>query len=192
MSELSFPAVVVRCFDLQHELIRRYQPIEQYPTPPVSLHTATEQRLLKDFAWRLTEELGESYDAYIKHIVEDAMEELIDTFHFYFELCIFAGVTPPQLLIVCPNLPGRLDHVQHAEELYWDVIFKLSQAMHVLKNRPWKKSLVLTDEALFRARLVAVFPALCQLWRGFGRQEQLYEMFHAKHVVNVQRQLGSY
>jgi hypothetical protein len=190
MTTLTFPAVIVRCFELQRVLMARYQPIEQFPTPPIALHPPNEQRVLKDFAWRLTEELGESYDAYMEHRDDDTLDELIDAFHFFFELCIFAGVTPAQCLTICDKLPPDVD--KPASDFYWEIVFQLSQAMHLLKNRPWKRSVAPTDEARFRHRLTVIFDRLCRLWAQFSSHDELLRRFEAKHAVNAQRQAGGY
>ena len=98
-------------FKRQSELMKKYSKIETdngHYTPKgiVDLHDRHDQQYLKDFAWRITEELGEAMNC-LKNkpwkqteMVTDEehfLEELIDGFHFYIELLILCGFTPETL-----------------------------------------------------------------------------------------------
>jgi hypothetical protein len=99
-------------FARQRELMEKYHVIEakngllQTPDIPVNLHDAKGQARLKDFAWRITEELGEAMNCLknkpwkqtqmltdVKHYYE----ELADAFHFFVELCILSGLNARDL-----------------------------------------------------------------------------------------------
>ncbi len=97
--------LAVRCklqeiFNRQKELMKIYDPIEvasgltQTEDVPVDMHDRMGQARLKDFAWRITEELTECTDALEKHPNDEVhfREEIIDAFHFYIELMILSDM----------------------------------------------------------------------------------------------------
>jgi len=94
-------------FGRQHELMKAYHPIEARngllltDEVPVNLHSAIGQARLKDFAWRITEELGEAMNCLknkpwkqtqMETDIAHYQEELADAFHFFIELCILSGI----------------------------------------------------------------------------------------------------
>lgn len=92
-------------FVRQHELMSKYHDIEakngfKVPTIPVNIDDAQGQTHLKDFAWRITEELGEAMNCLknkpwkrtqMETDREHYHEEIVDAFHFFVELCIMSG-----------------------------------------------------------------------------------------------------
>lgn len=89
-------------FSKQQELIDKYHPIEMRSgirlteECPVNLHTAIGQAVIKDYAWRFTEEIGEALEAYNLHPENPShcQEELSDALHFLTELTIHTGYGP--------------------------------------------------------------------------------------------------
>lgn len=94
-------------FDRQRKLMEKYHDIElknkclQTGDVPVDIQTTLGQQRLKDFAWRLTEEIGEAMSClknkpwkqtHMETDVEHYKEEIIDAFHFFVELCILSGI----------------------------------------------------------------------------------------------------
>lgn len=101
-----------KIFDRQRELMEKYHEIEKKnellttELVPVDLNSAKGQQRLKDFAWRITEELGEAMNCLKNkpwkqtHMLTDVdhyVEELIDGFHFYIELLILSGIDEKSL-----------------------------------------------------------------------------------------------
>jgi hypothetical protein len=99
-------------FKRQRELMEKYEPIEHMngllltADVPVNLNDPKGQARLKDFAWRVTEELGEAMNCLKNkpwkqtHMETDEMhykEEIADAFHFFVELCILSGFTADSL-----------------------------------------------------------------------------------------------
>ena len=85
-------------FTRQKELMEKYHHIEassgllQTEDCPVNLDDKRGQARLKDFSWRITEEIGEALDAlYVEQDQTHYIEELIDGLHFLTELTILAG-----------------------------------------------------------------------------------------------------
>lgn len=93
-------------FIRQRELMEKYHPIEEQqgllltPDIPVNLHDPKGQARLKDFAWRVTEELGEAMNClknkpwkqtFMETDEAHYKEEIVDALHFFVELCILSG-----------------------------------------------------------------------------------------------------
>jgi len=93
-------------FERQRMLMEKYHLIEEsnlntaLPHAPLDLDDPKAQQRIKDFAWRITEELGEAMNCLknkpwkVTHMVTDEthfLEELIDGVHFYVELLIMVG-----------------------------------------------------------------------------------------------------
>lgn len=107
--ELPQGDMLVQIFYRQQELMDKYHPIEakngllQTHDVPVDLHSAAGQARLKDFAWRVTEEIGEAMNC-LKNkpwkqtqMLTDEVhykEELIDALHFFVELFLLSGMGP--------------------------------------------------------------------------------------------------
>lgn|GEM_PF-1114309 len=87
-------------FARQRELVRKYILIEvstglrRSENCPVDLDVPADQLQLKDEAWRISEELGEAFDARyaLGHSKDHVWEEFADSVHFFIELCILSGV----------------------------------------------------------------------------------------------------
>jgi hypothetical protein len=94
-------------FQRQRELMEKYHKIEesvgllQTLDVPVDLHSHSGQARLKDFAWRITEELGEAMNclknkpwkqSQMLTDTDHYLEEIADAFHFFIELCILSGI----------------------------------------------------------------------------------------------------
>ena len=80
-------------FKSQHELAIKYLPIEgangllQTSDIPVNIDDRKGQSRLKDYAWRVQEELYEATDAMVQHPdnPEHFLEEMIHSIHFLIE-----------------------------------------------------------------------------------------------------------
>lgn len=162
-------------FTRQKSLMDKYHGIElksglmQTEDCPVNLDDKRGQARIKDFSWRVTEELGEALDA--KATKDHYQEELIDGLHFLTELTILAGKDYHNLLPEGTALysKDRLeDLVENAKECisqngdnlnYWvsKFIENLGMMCNCLKNKPWKQSMMKTDRNAFYGRLAEVW-----------------------------------
>lgn len=85
-------------FRRQNELMIKYHDIElrsglmQTEDCPVNLDDKRGQARIKDYSWRVTEELGEALDARMQDDLPHFKEELIDGLHFLTELSILSGI----------------------------------------------------------------------------------------------------
>ena len=99
-------------FKRQKELMKKYHKIEKaneiwVPDKlPLDLNNCKCQYRIKDFLWRITEELGEAGNCLknkpwkqtqVETDVDHFIEELADAFHFWIELCIMIGLTADDL-----------------------------------------------------------------------------------------------
>ena len=162
-------------FTHQKSLMDKYHDIElksgllQTEDCPVNLDDKRGQARIKDFSWRVTEELGEALDA--KATKDHYQEELIDGLHFLTELTILAGQDYHNILPTGTALyhNDRLeDLVENARECrsrngdnlnYWvsKFIENLGMMCNCLKNKPWKQSMMKTDRNAFYGRLAEVW-----------------------------------
>lgn len=163
-------------FTRQKSLMDKYHDIElrsgllQTEDCPVNLDDKRGQARIKDFSWRVTEELGEALDA--RSNKDHYQEELIDGLHFLTELTILAGKDYDTIL---PKgvAPYRADHLEDLVENALEVIDRYGQnplefyvakfienlgmMCNCLKNKPWKQSMMKTDREAFYDRLAEVW-----------------------------------
>lgn len=208
---------LVNIFNAQRQLMIKYDPIEAQngalftAEVPVDIQSREGQMRLKDFFWRITEELGEVFDASVMHgpTSGEVAEELSDVLHFFAETFILAGADP---LVVAtqamadqvrpiPLLGDTLDvllsiadpeqaspRVTLAPHL-WKIVAYLAMASNMLKARPWKQTYVQTDTVAFTNQLVYAFLELLLILKMLGFDgngiEQLYFNKNAKNHNRV-------
>ena len=200
-------------FDRQKSLMEKYHDIElrsgllQTEDCPVNLDDKRGQARIKDFSWRVTEELGEALDA-IKN-KDHYEEELIDGLHFLTELTVLAGKDFDTIL---PNdtPPFREDHLEDLVEgakyllhekpelhslevLVSRFIEQLAMMCNCLKNKPWKQSMMKTDREAFYHRLsnVSCYYIGILIVSGMGA-EDIANVYLKKSQVNIFRQRSNY
>lgn len=200
-------------FERQEELMKTYGQIEKangFPhfNPKIgrNLHDRYFQHHLKDQAWRVTEEIAEAIEAVRLHghIVAHFYEEISDAYHFLMELTILSNVTPEDLFkmmepgivsdecklkILFDKAIAKLDF-----NLAWlDVIVNLGVLMNTLKNKPWKRSHMLTDETRYMVNLACTHKAFLSACRGSNIEaDDLFRIYFKKSEVNKFRQRSQY
>lgn len=197
-------------FARQAELMEKYHTIEakngllQTPHVPVFLDDPNGQARLKDFAWRVTEEVAEALDALLKdESIDHVQEELVDALHFLVEMAIISGIGPSELLFRQEIAEGDcLDALWNSTDWeitnplsvsYLDFIRKLGMTCHTLKNKPWKVTQMLTDRTAYRERFVSSFKAFIGICRSHGMSsQQVFDLYFRKSEVNKFRQRSNY
>jgi hypothetical protein len=182
-------------FEQQSILMKQYKEIEQLPAPPLPLHTPAAQRVLKDFAWRTVEEIGEAFHAlmsmtaYSRAMVPvEAFDELADALHFFVESLIFAGITADQCSAMGFPAEPPEGISNSTDELFWRSVYSLIMATHELKCKPWKQTLVPTNEGLFRQKMVHSFEDFIAIWVELGASPaDIDRHYFKKHRVNQTR-----
>lgn len=199
-------------FNRQKELMAKYHHIEassgllQTEDCPVNLDDRRGQARIKDFSWRVMEELGEALDA--KSQTDHYQEELIDGLHFLTELTILAG--RDYNTIIPEDLPKF--HSDHLEDLYetaltringpvyldidhWVAQFveQLAMMCNCLKNKPWKQSMMKTDREAFYGRLTNVWVCYMAILAMAGmKPTDIADTYLRKSQVNKFRQRSNY
>lgn len=198
-------------FDRQKSLMGKYHDIElrsgllQTEDCPVNLDDKRGQARIKDFSWRVTEELGEALDA--KANKDHYQEELIDGLHFLTELTVLAGKDYDTLLpegIPTYREDYLEDLVENAKDLindyegnltYWvsHFIEQLAMMCNCLKNKPWKQSMMKTDQEAFYHRLTNVWVCYITILVVSGMNAQdIANVYLKKSQVNIFRQRSNY
>ena len=195
-------------FERQAELMVKYHPIEerngllQTPDCPVNIHDSKGQARLKDFAWRITEEITEATEArdVLDHY-EHYLEEMIDALHFMVEQQILAGLSPESYrpeglktdILVYLMGDGNL-YVSGLKPLTeYHIIEKVGLAMNCLKNKPWKQSQMMTDEDKFYGYMKeSLLMLLAVLVRAGLTATEVYGLYFCKNEVNKFRQRSNY
>ena len=169
---------------------------------PVNLHDSHGQARLKNFSWRVTEELAEALDAAEND--EDPAhfgEELGDALHFLVELAILSGITPQNIYDAAPDITNMETLWKFREsqtrfsgpEAFTNFMIKLGMACNTLKNKPWKVSHMLTDEQEYRKRFVEAFHRFVDICVAYGlNPEDMFDLYCRKNTVNQFRISSKY
>jgi hypothetical protein len=204
----------------QKQLMTKYHEIEAKmrltSDCPVDLDDSRGQLLLKDFAWRTTEEIAEALSALIEEGGPDtlvhAQEEVADALHFLLEFIVLAGAEQRVTIKVEGENGDSLDYLFNDGTFSVDYLFsdgtfpetartketlelirQLGMVCHTLKNKPWKQSHMLTDKNEFYGRLFVALTQFCRMATTFGMDsEKLFEMYFRKAQVNLFRQRSQY
>ena len=207
-------------FERQHELMIEYDKIERkngflLPMSPLDIDEKFSQAKLKDFAWRITEELTEATEAYKSHshVPTHMIEELSDAYHFLIELTMLSGIDHKKLWKLYSTGDGvnikttytcRLEcmfklnqMLAHSEKfLYisvYRVIEELGLAMNCLKNKPWKQTHMLTDILRYNNHIKRAHVQFIHLVSDVGlNANDLYKIYYKKSEVNKFRQRSKY
>lgn len=110
-------------FNLQRALIGKFAIIEGLPDPPIVFNNPEHLALCRDFLSRLTEEVCEAVEAYVKMLgalemhpdkaidyiptLSDFNEEIGDILHFLIELMIFSNIEVSDIKQYYRNLMAR-------------------------------------------------------------------------------------
>lgn len=194
-------------FARQQELMEKYSKTEAeimcegVLTVPVDIHSARGQRALKARAWWFTEELVEALDALGEEDHSKFLEEISDSIHFLTELWILTDLPiwtieawdEPPFIDVYRKIPCDFDPDRIRLKVL-DIIVNLGRAMWQLRNKPWKKTQVLTDLPQFSGRLKDTYDSLINLLHydcGLNMQE-ICLLYLRKSEVNRFRQRSNY
>lgn len=185
-------------FDKQREVALKYSDIEKMGTlltDKDNIDTAVGQKWIKDFAWRVTEEIAEALEAKIswsecdptdgdllEQYGQHYTEELIDAVHFLAELTIIAGYD--EEIIVTP-----VD-----VDTEWDVVYQLGLMCNCLKNKPWKQTQMLTDRPKFHRYLRRAWNAMYGVLVNEANltDADIYNLYFKKNEVNKFRIRSKY
>lgn len=209
---------LVAIFNRQKELMNKYHDIEkrsgllQTEDCPVNLNDKRGQARIKDFSWRIIEEVGEALDALNVHCDEEHFkEELIDGLHFLVELSILAGIEPKDVLpvemVVEDYLNDMLEKLweEHyvllfqddnedevISQIISDLVMYLGMMCNCLKNKPWKQTNMITDVEQFKSYLRKVWGVYIALLSTRMDADEITDVYLKKSQVNKFRQRSNY
>lgn len=80
------------------------------------------------------------------------------------------------------------------KSVMWDVSYHLNIARNYLKNKPWKRSQMMTDEIRFQEEIVIAFITMMGLFKymGIEKAKEVYLLYFKKNQVNLFRQRSQY
>jgi len=200
-------------FNRQKELMAKYHDIEarsglmQTESCPVNLDSKAGQARIKDFSWRITEEVGEALDAlYGDNDMEHFNEELVDGLHFLTELTILAGFEAKDIAnMIVPDIVDGVDYLDaicfqadknflcNTSSSVTHLVRKLGMMCNTLKNKPWKQSHMKTDKEVFKKRLGEVWIVYIYiLVDSLKSSDAIADIYLKKSQVNKFRQRSNY
>lgn len=202
---------LISIFLRQKELMEKYHTIEEKAGVGYGLLAGRvfhlddqrSQELCKNFAWRISEELAESFEAGLQDDIHHAKEELADALHFLVELWIICGIDPADVFNTGDNrdlldvafamAKESCDHRDPFEVDYWKVVLPLGLAMNCLKQKPWKQTHISTDSLKFKAFLVEALIRLFGVMYSQGMTpNECFSYYFKKSKVNEFRQETNY
>ena len=191
-------------FDRQKELMEKYHDIEfksglmQTEDCPVNLDDKRGQARIKDFAWRITEEIGEALDAIENESGESALlhfhEELVDGLHFLTEMTILTGYDLTEYTTLKDLIEeGRYRNCYTLNDLVSDHVMYLGMMCNCLKNKPWKQSMMKTNKENFYKHLKLVWSNYVAILTSQDlTEEEITDLYLRKSQVNQFRQRSNY
>ena len=163
-----------------------------YPDFNFDLDSIQIQLHLKDIMWRITEELGEAYEAFAKNktIKNDHFyEELSDALHFFMELMIFSNIQQENMSSFIPYL-NLVHKEKHTTSLIFTVIHLLTMGGNCLKQKAWKQSHQKTDKNKYLEYIRHSFIFLLKLINL--PEKELYHLYLKKNKINHFRIRSNY
>lgn len=200
-------------FEKQHSLAQKYNQIEISQgvgygilgDKKFNLNEIRSQCLLKDMAWRVTEEICEANECVhvVTRVVQNRdhfLEELADALHFLTELCLTAGVGPWDIAMdvyvdgVHKDLWASLFNEPDFDRSNnpFNTILHLGLAMNCLKQKPWKQTHIMTDGKKFKVHLIDAYRAFGKYLACHSDPEEMYDYYFRKNKVNQFRQKSHY
>ena len=191
-------------FERQRELMEKYHDIElksgllQTEDCPVNLDDKRGQARIKDFSWRITEEVGEALDAITNESGESAFlhfhEELIDGLHFLTEMTILTGYDISEKHTLKELIEqGSYRNCYTLNDLVSDHVMYLGMMCNCLKNKPWKQSMMKTNKENFYKHLELVWVNYIAILTSQDLTEQeILDIYFRKSQVNKFRQRSNY
>lgn len=187
-------------FNRQRELMDKYHDIElrsgllQTEDCPVNLDDKRGQARIKDFSWRITEEIGEALDALNNEGGESGLlhfhEELIDGLHFLTEMTILSGIDASNWTL---NDFIQIADKRALNELIALFIQTLGMMCNCLKNKPWKQTMMKTNKENFYLHLTRVWAIYVSILVSQGfTEEDICDIYFKKSQVNKFRQRSNY
>jgi dUTPase-like protein len=175
-------------FEEQHKLAAKYRDIEKRPN--VNLDTRDGQQVVKDFLWRIVEEIGEALDSNLGP--DHQREELADAFHFLVELSIITGREAHVKQLI---ERWAITNVKRGpfEPALMKFLVMAARVGRVCKNKPWKQTQIPMDQYSFTQAMTDLtlhYLNICEFY--FTSNDHLFQFYFRKSQVNKFRQRSGY
>lgn len=176
-------------FQLQKQLNYEFIPEMKEITENFDINVYEDQEVFRKMCWKITEELTEAFEAYIKADFTHAKEEAIDAFNFLIELYGMYGWGYDDMM--------EIDQYTRYIDLDTTIlhsVFILGMCANKLKSRQWRQSQYMVDLELFE-------PLLKKLWErihevlftlGVSSDQEIRELWSLKFQVNKFRLESKY
>lgn len=191
IEDLSNMEIAILIWDKQSALIEKYRPIEEFPEPPFNIDDPIHQVWIKDWFWRITEELTEFDEAIDHEEYDHAVEELSDVLHFFTGLFILLGHQEkyPKIFDWAIESEGPEEKASA-----YAIVYQLGLAGNCLKNKRWKQSPVRTNLEKFNYHLKVAFRGLLQLFAHMhvNQASDIYAVYFGKNRTNHERIKSNY
>ena len=136
---------LTQMFSMQKELLKHYIEIEGLKPYPVDINTKAGQKILKDFSYRFTEELMESYNELVLALeaVEDnninkakahAINyriEVADWVHFFLEILIYSSMEVDMCQGILENHLSEMNMTEMGSDNTLGTLFKLGNFLNI-------------------------------------------------------------
>ena len=173
-----------------------------YKVPLLDLDVPSHQSLAREFAWNVTEEIGEVLEVeYGSKDADHIIDEVADAFSFYIELMIMCGIAPSDLEHPTLTSGDKLENwfrdsvgnTMNLREAHSMFMERLSLSINRLKNRKWRQTNVHTNRFLFKKDLVESFGFFIAVCSKVGiDSHMLFDGYLRKHEVNKFRIRSKY
>lgn len=192
-------------FEKQEELRKLYG------IPILDLDLPRDQHLAREFAWNVTEEMGEVLDVYFgTGDKEHIKDEIADALSFYLELMLMSGMAMKDFIFVHSEDDGddleawfflgtgsslKIPDVDFLHERVIHSLFlqKLALAINHLKNRKWRKTNLKTNKKMYREALLETFDLFIAFVQVVGLSSaDLLDAYLRKSEVNMFRIRSKY
>jgi len=194
-------------FNRQNELMRKYREIElkvmkinelYKDVDYSSIDNEITQLKIKEYLWRISEEIGESYECIQKASdietvdVHHQLEELGDSLHFLVELMINLGINFDDISPVDVLNHGYTNEYRNWDQydFYLNAFTGLAKIGNCLKNKPWKMSQIRTDREYMTDCILETLQWITFIF--FYNKGDMYEYYMKKSEVNEFRQETNY
>lgn len=174
-------------FNHQRQLMGRFHHIEVGNLPelrdpaytaPLDINLMRAQLRLKEYAWRVTEELIESK---LTHDLEKAQEEVIDALHFMVEMFILLGLEA-DFFDVDPEPDFFVG------DTFQTFLAKIGMTMNMLRFRPWKQTAQATDREKFLFNIRSCWFRFVDIFAELAMTpDDVYLAYIGKNKVNHER-----
>lgn len=186
-------------WERQTSLLDKYKEIEGIPDYPFDIDSAEHQIWIKDFLWRVVEEIMEACEANreagLGSSLAHTIEELADALHFIVGTMILCGVEPSSwdLGIIAHDAEFFNDEMTTLEEAAFAVCYEAGLTGNTLKNKRWKQTSMQTDIHKFTELLQATFKRVIGTFITMGVSvEEIFIYYFKKSEVNKFRQRTNY